>query len=67
MSKITNLKFKEKDGDDNEMYINYVSIQVVENGYIITVTDADDEDTSYVVPYKDKDDVIKLIKSSLGI
>lgn len=67
MSKITNLKFKEKDGDDNEVYVSYVSIQVVENGYIITVTDADDEDTSYVVPYKDKDGVIKLIKSSLGI
>lgn len=67
MSKVTNLKFKEKDGDDNYVCMTEITIRVAENGYVVTMLDDDDEEIVYVVPYKDKQEVIDLVKGNLGI
>ena len=68
MSKVTNLRFKESDGDDlDDSYTTSVFIEVVENGWAVTVVGGDDEEeTRHVFEFTSGPEMLIFIQESLG-
>lgn len=67
MSKITNLKFKDEDGSDDDYSLENVSIDMVDNGYVVTFTYDDGDEVKEVYGYKDRKDMMKSIEHKLGV
>jgi len=56
-----------KDGDEGEG-ISYPSIQLEEvtNGWLVTLLDSEEEEYQYVYDFKNKGDLLSLLKDILG-
>ena len=64
MNLVTNLK--DKDGGDEEIMTSFVTVEVVNNGWILKVMDEDDEEYISVYSFDQKDDLIRELAVALG-
>ena len=67
MSKVTNLQFKDGDDDDGDFSLENVSIDMVDNGYVVTFSYDDGDEVKEVYGYKDRKDMMKSIEHKLGV
>jgi hypothetical protein len=63
---LTNIKFKDGDDDGEEFAMSNVNIETVTNGWILRVTDSDDEETTEVFSFSDSDGLMEAIQTALG-
>lgn len=67
MSTVTSLDFKEKDTDDNEPTLtSELRIEVVENGWLVTITNEDEEEVQHVFEFPNGAQMIAHITEALG-
>ena len=62
----TVIKFKDGDGEDMEVKLESVSIDVVDNGYSVCYT-YDDDEIREVFQYKDRQEMLKSLGKKLGV
>ena len=64
MNLVTNLK--DKDGGDEETITTYATIEVVANGWILKVTDENEEEYTEVYTFDKSKDLLDAIQIALG-
>lgn len=62
----TVIKFKDGDGEEMEVKLESVSIDVVDNGYSVCYT-YDDDEIREVFQYKDRQEMLKSLGKKLGV
>jgi hypothetical protein len=67
MGNVTNLKFKDEDGGGDDYSLENVSIDMVDNGYLVTFTYDDGDELKEVYSYKDRKEMMKSIEYKLGV
>jgi hypothetical protein len=67
MGNLTNLKFKDGDDDGGDFSLEFVNIEMVGNGYLVTFSYDDGDEEKEVYDYKDRKSMMKSIEQKLGV
>ena len=63
MTTVSSIKFKDGD-EDEELGYDCISIEVISNGYLVTL-ETEEDVYKYVYEFENKGDLIALLKESL--
>ena len=63
---LSNLKFKDEDGGDEDFSLESVNIEVVDNGFLITFS-YNDEELKEVFNYNNRKEMMKSLSERLGV
>ena len=66
MQSVTNLKFKDGEEEEGVFVASSISIEAVSNGWILKVSDEDEEETTEVYSFEQAPEMLTAIKEALG-
>lgn len=60
-------EFEEKDGDDEETFTEGLSVEVVDNGWIVRANDSEGEEWTQVYQTSQGKDMLDALATALGV